>query len=235
MSTMLADVINAGTGDRRAAARLHAAGRRQDRHDQRLQRRLVRRLHAEARHRRVGRLRSAADDPAERVRGRRRGAGVGDVHEGGDARATSPSGSTPPAGVTTATVCRLSGKLADRRLRARRGRRQRRQIETRSMVYTEYFARGTEPTDVSATCTRRAGSSATLAGLFGSAATSRRRRRSTDTGAAAAGARRPHGPWRPAASRRRRQSTAAANRRHEEARLLVARLRHRRRGRATDD
>ena len=48
MSSMMADVINAGTGARARGARLHAAGRRQDRHDQRLQRRLVRRLHAEA-------------------------------------------------------------------------------------------------------------------------------------------------------------------------------------------
>ena len=60
MSTMLADVINAGTGARARGARLHAAGGRQDRHDQRLQRRVVRRLHAEARDRRLGRLRSAA-------------------------------------------------------------------------------------------------------------------------------------------------------------------------------
>src|SRR5213075_376370 len=49
---------------------------------------------------------------------------------------------TPPAG-----VCRISGKLAatgcDRvDVVGKDG-----QIETRSMVYTEYFARGTEPTE----------------------------------------------------------------------------------------
>ena len=62
------------------AAGVHAAGGRQDRHDQRLRGRLVRRLHPEPRHGRVGRLRSAADDPRERVRRRPRRAAVGAVH-----------------------------------------------------------------------------------------------------------------------------------------------------------
>jgi penicillin-binding protein 1A len=51
-----------------------------------------------------------------------------------------------PAGVVTATVCRLSGKLATKGCEkadvpsdGAKGRHQ-------SMVYTEYFARGTEPT-----------------------------------------------------------------------------------------
>jgi membrane carboxypeptidase/penicillin-binding protein len=52
---------------------------------------------------------------------------------------------TPPAGVTTASVCRLSGKLAAEGcdhvdVVSPKGR-----IEQRSMVYTEYFARGTAP------------------------------------------------------------------------------------------
>jgi 1A family penicillin-binding protein len=60
-------------------------------------------------------------------------------------RGDKPEWFTPPAGVTTATVCRLSGKLAtegcqDVELVDNHG-----QIERRSMVYTEYFARGTEP------------------------------------------------------------------------------------------
>jgi membrane carboxypeptidase/penicillin-binding protein len=51
-----------------------------------------------------------------------------------------------PAGVTTANVCRLSGKLAtegceDVEVVARDG-----QLTRRSMVYTEYFDRGTQPT-----------------------------------------------------------------------------------------
>jgi 1A family penicillin-binding protein len=51
-----------------------------------------------------------------------------------------------PAGVTTATVCRLSGKLAtegceDVEVVSRDG-----QLIRKSMVYNEYFDRGTEPT-----------------------------------------------------------------------------------------
>jgi membrane carboxypeptidase/penicillin-binding protein len=52
----------------------------------------------------------------------------------------------PPPGVTTATVCRISGKLAtegcqDVEVVTKDGL-----IERRSMVYTEYFARGSAPT-----------------------------------------------------------------------------------------
>ncbi len=56
------DVGRHQRGHRRARPQpgLHAAGRRQDRYDQRLQRRLVHRLHPEARGRRLGRLRPAA-------------------------------------------------------------------------------------------------------------------------------------------------------------------------------
>ena len=51
----------------------------------------------------------------------------------------------PPPGITTATVCRISGKLAtegcqDVEVVNRDGF-----VERRSMVYTEYFARGSEP------------------------------------------------------------------------------------------
>jgi 1A family penicillin-binding protein len=58
----------------------------------------------------------------------------------------APDWFTPPPGVVSATVCRLSGKLAsdgcqDVEVLNRAG-----EIERRSMVYTEYFARGTEPT-----------------------------------------------------------------------------------------
>jgi penicillin-binding protein 1A len=61
-------------------------------------------------------------------------------------RDDKPEWFTPPRGVTTATVCRMSGQLAaegcqDVEVVARDG-----SIERRSMVYTEYFARGTEPT-----------------------------------------------------------------------------------------
>jgi 1A family penicillin-binding protein len=55
-----------------------------------------------------------------------------------------PDWFSPPAGITTATVCRMSGKLAADRCK---------DVEVivddhvsrRSMVYTEYFVRGTEP------------------------------------------------------------------------------------------
>jgi 1A family penicillin-binding protein len=61
-------------------------------------------------------------------------------------RNDAPDWLVPPPGVTTATVCRLSGKLAsagceDVEVVDRDG-----VLEHRSMVYTEYFARGTEPT-----------------------------------------------------------------------------------------
>jgi penicillin-binding protein 1A len=57
-----------------------------------------------------------------------------------------PEWFTPPAGITTARVCRLSGKLAtagcdDVDVVDAEGHPQR-----RSTIYTEYFVRGTEPT-----------------------------------------------------------------------------------------
>jgi membrane carboxypeptidase/penicillin-binding protein len=57
-----------------------------------------------------------------------------------------PEWLVPPPGVTTARVCRISGRLAsdgcdDVEVQARDGN-----LERRSMIYTEYFARGTEPT-----------------------------------------------------------------------------------------
>jgi penicillin-binding protein 1A len=61
-------------------------------------------------------------------------------------KSDAPGWFTIPAGVTTTNVCRLSGQLAtegcqDVEVIAPGGR-----TERRSMVYTEYFARGTEPT-----------------------------------------------------------------------------------------
>src|SRR5206468_129993 len=56
-----------------------------------------------------------------------------------------PEWFTPPPGITTANVCRLSGKLAgegcqDVDVVARDGT-----LERRSTIYTEHFVRGTEP------------------------------------------------------------------------------------------
>ena len=49
--------------------------------------------------------------------------------------------------VTTATVCRISGKLASEGCEHVEVVDTNGEVETRSMVYTEYFARGTEPTE----------------------------------------------------------------------------------------
>jgi len=52
----------------------------------------------------------------------------------------------PPAGITTASVCRITGKLATEGCRDAEVVNTKGEIEHRSMIYTEYFARGTEPT-----------------------------------------------------------------------------------------
>ncbi|PYR11280.1 MAG: penicillin-binding protein [Acidobacteria bacterium] len=52
----------------------------------------------------------------------------------------------PPPGITTATVCRISGKLATEGCQDVEVVTKDDRIEHRSMIYTEYFARGTEPT-----------------------------------------------------------------------------------------
>jgi penicillin-binding protein 1A len=81
-------------------------------------------------------------------------------------RDDKPEWINAPPGVTTATVCRLSGLLAsegcqDVEVEARDGH-----LERRSMVYTEYFARGTEPTTYCDLHPTR-GIVAKVAGLFG--------------------------------------------------------------------
>src|SRR5262249_35988897 len=58
-----------------------------------------------------------------------------------------PDWLTPPMGVTTASVCRLSGKLATDNCREELSVNPDGTITSRSMVYTEYFARGTAPTE----------------------------------------------------------------------------------------
>jgi penicillin-binding protein 1A len=60
-------------------------------------------------------------------------------------RSDKPEWIVPPAGVTTATVCRLSGKLATEGCQDVEVVNNTGHIERRSMVYTEYFARGTTP------------------------------------------------------------------------------------------
>ena len=51
----------------------------------------------------------------------------------------------PPPGITTANVCRISGKLASEGC-AHVDVDDNGRVEQRSMIYTDYFAKGTEPT-----------------------------------------------------------------------------------------
>jgi 1A family penicillin-binding protein len=57
-----------------------------------------------------------------------------------------PVGFTTPPGIVTATVCRLSGQLAAEGCNHATVVDENGEVSGRSMVYTEYFARGTEPT-----------------------------------------------------------------------------------------
>jgi len=70
-----------------------------------------------------------------------------------------------PAGVSTAAVCRLTGKLAAGGCEHVEVVNRNGEVETRSMVYNEYFVRGTEPTEY---CELHSGQGifGTLAGLF---------------------------------------------------------------------
>jgi membrane carboxypeptidase/penicillin-binding protein len=61
-------------------------------------------------------------------------------------RGDKPAWFTPPSGITTANVCRLSGKLATDGCQQADVVDEHGQLERRSMVYTEYFAPGTAPT-----------------------------------------------------------------------------------------
>jgi hypothetical protein len=62
-------------------------------------------------------------------------------------RGDDPDWFRPPKGVTTARVCRLSGKLAASGCEHADVVGEDGFVEKRSTVYTEYFARGTEPTE----------------------------------------------------------------------------------------
>jgi penicillin-binding protein 1A len=61
-------------------------------------------------------------------------------------RNDKPAWFSPPSGITTASVCRLSGQLATAGCEAVEVVADSGRTERRSMVYTESFARGTEPT-----------------------------------------------------------------------------------------
>jgi penicillin-binding protein 1A len=77
-----------------------------------------------------------------------------------------PEWLAPPAGITTAVVCRMSGKLASEGCQDVEVVNDHGTIEHRSMVYTEYFVRGTEP-DVFCDIHPTRGLMTRIAGLFG--------------------------------------------------------------------
>ena len=61
-------------------------------------------------------------------------------------RGDEPAWFVPPRGVTTAVVCRLSGKLATSGCEHAEVVEESGQLARRSLAYTEYFAEGTQPT-----------------------------------------------------------------------------------------
>ena len=77
-----------------------------------------------------------------------------------------PAWFTTPKGIVAIDVCRLSGKLPNAGCHAVDVVDDAGSVETRSMIYTEYFLRGTEPTDL---CPLHGGVSIVghLATLFG--------------------------------------------------------------------
>jgi hypothetical protein len=77
-------------------------------------------------------------------------------------KGAKPEWLVPPAGVVTANVCRMSGKLATEGCEHADVIDDKGRLTQRSMVYTEYFARGTQPTT---TCDIHASR-----GIFGSIA-----------------------------------------------------------------
>ncbi len=142
MSNMMADVINAGTGAAAPQCRVPPACCREDRHDQRLPRRVVRRLHAASSRPASGsgttsRARSSVAATRRCWRCR-----CGDASWRRPRSKDRPEWFSTPATVTSATICRLSGKLATdschEHVTDARGRRDR----SGPMVYTEYFVAG---------------------------------------------------------------------------------------------
>ncbi len=61
-------------------------------------------------------------------------------------RGDKPEWFSPPDDVTTAVVCRMSGKLAAEGCEHVEVVDAKGQLERRSMVYTDYFVKGTQPT-----------------------------------------------------------------------------------------
>jgi membrane carboxypeptidase/penicillin-binding protein len=81
-------------------------------------------------------------------------------------RDDKPEWLTRPASVTTANVCRISGKLPNGGCDHVEVINRDGAIETRSMIYTEYFVKGTQPTDLCPLHEPRSFMDA-IAGVFG--------------------------------------------------------------------
>ena len=110
VTNMMRSVLNEGTAAARARQRLHARRRRQDRHDQRPARRLVRRLHAGAADGGLGRARR---QPAARPQ--RRAGGAADLDRSSWPApwpATPARRSSVPEGIVFVDIDKDTGKLA---------------------------------------------------------------------------------------------------------------------------
>ncbi len=81
-------------------------------------------------------------------------------------RGDKPEWLAKPASVTTANVCRISGKLPNGGCDHVEVVNRDGAIETRSMIYTEYFVKGTQPTDLCPLHEQRSFMDA-IAGVFG--------------------------------------------------------------------
>ena len=81
-------------------------------------------------------------------------------------RDDKPEWLTKPASVTTANVCRISGKLPNGGCDHVEVIKRDGTIETRSMIYTEYFVKGTQPTEICPLHESRSFMDA-IAGVFG--------------------------------------------------------------------
>ena len=142
-------------------------------------------------------------------------------------RNDKPEWLQPPPGITTARVCRLSGLLATEGCNDVEVVNNTGTIEHRSMVYTEYFARGTEP---QAFCDQHPtrGIMTKLAGIFGGTTSGRRRRVQKTSGSRRPPPPRPpvRGPTRPRCRpRRRRRRNAVSGRASSGATAIPSRRR----------
>ena len=133
---------------------------------------------------------------------------------------------TPPKGVISVDVCRLSGKLPNAGCHAVDVVDDDGSVETRSMIYSEYFVRGTEPTEL---CPIHGGVSIVGHSPRSSARKDSLRRPQSSLGCRPRRARRRSGPRR---RRRRHRRKIPRSDQEEEARILEPRLRPRQRQRA---